>query len=364
MHGCSVNELLLNILNLSAKKMLTWVSASSLSGPISMISQSGGNAQEFTHYASNQYRLYFNKVVSYGNALTLDSTDFLDYLSHDETTDMIAMYIEGVKNGRRLLEQVAQTNQVKPVLIFKAGLTESGARAVSSHTGAMAGNRLIWEAFFRQTGAVQVDSVEEMADATAAFHYLKKTEGRRVAVLTVGGGAGVAVSDTCARAGMEVPALSSETVNKIRAFIPPQGNMVRNPIDSMFAFMQLDLLGKIFDILVESDEIDNVIVSLPLDWLYDKEESVLIKTIAHYLAGEGRARLHGKPLVVVWRQFIPSDEIRKTVTVLKNILLEAGIPVFEGFIVPSAHFPNWPNILNSKNGFSPNTDALVTLMHS
>lgn len=98
----------------------------------------------------------------------------------------------------------------------------------------------------------------------------------------------------------------------------------------MFAFMQLDLLGRIFDILVESDEIDNVIVSLPLDWLYDKEDGVLIKTIAHYLAGEGRARLHGKPLMVVWRQFIPPDDIRKTVTILKDILLEAGIPVFEG----------------------------------
>lgn len=312
-------------------RMLTWVHAPKTAGPVSMISQSGGNAQEFTHFASKHYKVFFNKVISYGNALTLDSTDFLDYLARDPNTSMIAMYIEGVRDGRRLLELVSRTNPEKPVIIYKAGMTESGARAVSSHTGAMAGDRKLWDAFFRQTGAVRVESVEEMADAAAAFHYLKTTRGRRTAVLSVGGGAGVSVADTCSKMGMDVPALSAETIARIREFIPPEGNMLRNPIDSVLAFMNLELLGKIFGILSQSREIDNVVVSLPLDWLYDQETGgSRIDTIADYLAQNGRELLPGIPLVVVWRQFVDSDEIRSKADVLADILLEAGIPVFDG----------------------------------
>lgn len=312
-------------------RMLTWVHAPETAGPVFMISQSGGNAQEFTHFASKHYRVFFNKVISYGNALTLDSTDFLDYLALDPDTSIIAMYIEGVRDGRRLLELVSRTNPEKPVIIYKAGMTDSGARAVSSHTGAMAGDRKLWDAFFRQTGAVRVESVEEMADAAAAFHYLKTTRGRRTAVLSVGGGAGVSVADTCAKMGMDVPALSAETIARIRAFIPPEGNMLRNPVDSVLAFMNLELLGKVFGILSQSGEIDNVVVSLPLDWLYDQETGgSRIDAIAGYLAENGRGLLPGIPLVVVWRQFVDSDEIRGKADVLADILLEAGIPVFDG----------------------------------
>lgn len=122
-----------------SKKMLTWNAAPAPSGPVSMISQSGGNAQEFTHHAARVHRIFFNKVVSYGNGLTLDSTDYLDYLAHDDSTSLITMYVEGVKDGRRFLEVMQETARRKPVMIMKGGLTESGARAASSHTGAMAG---------------------------------------------------------------------------------------------------------------------------------------------------------------------------------------------------------------------------------
>jgi acyl-CoA synthetase (NDP forming) len=85
-----------------------------------MISQSGGNAVEFTRHCNVHYGIGFSKVISYGNALTLDSTDFLEYLADDEETRMITMYLEGVKNGRKLFQQVREINRGKPVLIFKA----------------------------------------------------------------------------------------------------------------------------------------------------------------------------------------------------------------------------------------------------
>ena len=314
-----------------SRKMLTWNAAPAKSGPVSMISQSGGNAQEFTHHAAKTHRLYFNKVISYGNGLTLDSADFLDYLGHDDETKLIAMYVEGVKDGRRLLDVMQETVRRKPVVMMKGGMTESGARAASSHTGALAGSRRVWEAFFRQSGVARADSLEEMADIASAFHYLQKTGGRRIAVLSVGGGAAVAVADTCTLAGMELPELSPATVQKIREFIPPAGNMIRNPIDSYLAFMRLEYVGKIFDILAQSGEVDNVVVSLPLDWLYREEAGGnFVEIIARYLAGEGRDSLRGLPLMVAWRQYQDADDFRKMRGLLEDILLAAGVPVYEG----------------------------------
>jgi acyl-CoA synthetase (NDP forming) len=316
-------------------RLLTWTTASTESGPVGLISQSGGNTQDFTNYTTSHYGIQFSKAFSYGNALTLDSTDFLDYLSKDIETKIITMYVEGVNDGRRFLELVTETNRRKPIIIFKGGLSESGALAVSSHTGALAGGEKIWRAFFRQTGAVLVESLEEMAEVTLAFHHLGKTRGRKTTVLGYGGGAGVSVADNCAKTGLELPTFSPTLINELRKLIPPAGTMIRNPIDAAVAFYNLNLMGDILQLLAETDEIDNIIVSVPFDWLYGAEEGGgYIEKVALYLAGEGRKRAGFKPMVAVWRQYEPRQEIRRWVPVLEKILLSAGIPIYEG--VPRA----------------------------
>jgi acyl-CoA synthetase (NDP forming) len=300
-----------------------------------MISQSGGNAQDFTNYTTSRYGIEFSKAISYGNALTLDSTDFLDYLSHDDETKIITMYLEGVKDGRRFLKLVTEINRRKPIIIYKAGLSETGALAVSSHTGALAGQEKIWQAFFRQTGAVQVESLEEMADVTLAFHHLGKTRGSKTTVLGFGGGAGVSVADHCAKTGLALPTFSPELIHELRKLIPPAGTMIRNPIDAAIAFFNFDIMGEVLQLLAKTDEIDNMIVSVPLDWLYNKEEGGgYIEKVARYLAGQGRKLAGGKPMIVVSRQYEPRQDIRRWVPVLERILLPAGIPVYEG--VPRA----------------------------
>lgn len=318
-------------------RMLTWEAASTESGPVSLVSQSGGNAQDFTNYLTDHYRIHFSKAISYGNALTLDSTDFLDYLAHDEETRIITMYIEGVKDGRLLLDYVTKINRRKPVIIYKSGLTESGARAVSSHTGSLAGGEKIWKAFFRQTGAIQVESLEEMADVAQALHCLKKIRGRKTTVLGFGGGIGVSVADSCSRANLALPALSENLTRKLRKLIPPAGAMIRNPIDAAIAFVRLPLLSEVLDLVAESGEIDNFIFSVPFDWLFNKAPGgAYIETVASYLATEGQKHTHGKPMMVVWRQYQPSEEIRRWIPVFENILMSAGIPVYEG--LPKAVF--------------------------
>ena len=312
-------------------RMLTWESASTESGPVSLISQSGGNAQDFSNYLTDHYKIHFSKSISYGNALTVDSTDLLDYLARDEETRIITMYLEGVKDGRLLMDLVKRINRQKPVIIYKSGLTESGARAVASHTGSLAGGEKIWKAFFRQTGAVSVESLEEMADVTQAFHRLGRVRGRKTAVLGFGGGIGVSVADNCAQANLELPALSAHLMRELRKLIPPAGAMIRNPIDAAVAFVYLKLMGEVLQLVARSGEIDNFIISVPFDWLFNKEPGgAYLKTIASYLAGDGQKHALGKPMMVVSRQYESSAQIRKWIPVFKNILMSAGIPVYEG----------------------------------
>jgi acyl-CoA synthetase (NDP forming) len=317
-----------------SSRILTWVNASKQSGPTAFVSQSGGNAQDYTAYASEKMGVHFSKVFSYGNALTLDSTDFLEYLAQDEETKIITMYLEGVKDGRRLLDLVTRINKIKPVIIIKAGLTESGARAVASHTGSMAGGEKIWNAFFRQTGAVRVETLEEMAEVACAFERLGKTSGRGVAVIGTGGGVGVAAADACSHEGLNLTPFREDLMTKLRAFIPPAGNMIRNPLDAHLILVESELLGKTLDMLSAQSYLDMFIISLHMDWLFSRGQGEATRQIAKYIADEARSHTGGKPLVVALRQYSPSAPVRETMETVKSILLDAGVPFYDG--IPKA----------------------------
>lgn len=317
-------------------RLLTWMIASKKSGPAAFISQSGGHAQDFTHCATTRFGIQFNKAISFGNALTLDSTDFLSYLADDEETKIIAMYLEGVKDGRHLLKLMSSINRDKPIILLKGGLTDSGARAVASHTGSMAGGEKIWNALYKQTGAIRVDSLEEMADVMLAFSNLGKVNGPGVAVVGTGGGVGVAAADSCARVGLQLPPLPEEMRKKIREFTPAAGTMIRNPIDNHYAFMNLEILGRTLSLLGQAPYIDMFILALHLDWFFNVDEGGQIERIGQYIVKEARKKANGKPLVVVWRQYQPVQEIKDVRARLEKILLEGGVPVYEG--LPRAAF--------------------------
>lgn len=317
-------------LHVPASKMLTWTHASPVSGHVAMVSQSGGNAQDFTNFATTHHGLHFSKVISYGNALNLDSTDYLNYLARDDETSIITMYLEGVKDGRKLARTVYDINRTKPIVMIKGGLSESGARTVASHTGALAGGEKMWKAFFRQTGAVQANTLEEMADVVSALHHLPPCEGRGVTILGNGGGIGVAAADSCHKAGLEMPALSPTVIKKLREYIPPAGNMIQNPLDAYIVLVNLKLFGPTLQLLADEPDINMFIISLHLDWFYVIEEGKQIYRIADYLVNEARKYTNGKPLVAVWRQYQPSPQIKEARKRYEKILLEGGIPLYEG----------------------------------
>ncbi len=305
----------------------TWNSPIKEVGPVAFISQSGGHAQDFSNYAA-KFGIGFSKIVSYGNALTLDSTDFLEYFAEDPKTKIITMYLEGVKDGRKLLNLVREINKSKPVIIVKGGLTKSGTQAVASHTGSMAGEEHFWSAFFRQTGAIRASSLEDMAHITQALLKLEKTKGRGVAVLGTGGGIVVAISDTCSRTGLDLPSFSESMQTSLREFVPEAGNMIKNPLDAHSILMFAEkFLPKTMDMIYQAPDIHMVIISLHADWLglhFMPQIASAIKTICPKY-------LKDKPFVVSWRQTRHDSEMKKAILLVEKELLEAGIPVYRNF---------------------------------
>ncbi|MBN1848719.1 MAG: acetate--CoA ligase family protein [Deltaproteobacteria bacterium] len=310
-------------------RIATWAPASMEVGPVAFISQSGGFATDLTRYAG-QFGIHFSKVISYGNALTLDSTDFLEYLGRDDETKLIILYLEGVKDGAKLLSLVKEIRDKKPILLMKGGLTASGARTVSSHTGALAGGEHAWNAFFRQTGTIKVTSIEEMTDVTLALLNLPPPQGGRVGVIGTGGGIGVEAADTITRAGLELPALTEGTKRKLAEFIPQAGNFITNPVDAGILFSQLGMMERTLRVLASDPMLDLLVVSIHIDWFYNADQGAQIEKLASYLAGPGREQASGKPFVVSLRRYQTDSGVKHSEEAARQILLKAGIPVYKG----------------------------------
>lgn len=200
-------------------------------GSVGVISQSGTFAGEFLSVGELR-NVKFSKVISYGNAIDLDCPDFLEYLAHDSETKVIALYIEGTRNGKRLKDAMAEAARLKPVLALKGGVTEHGRRAASSHTGSLAGSPEIWSSLFRQAGVIQVENFDELLDTTLALSCVPLPEGKGTAIITNSGGFSVLETDLCVKAGLEVPQFTQETIAELRKIVPIAGTSINNPLDA------------------------------------------------------------------------------------------------------------------------------------
>ena len=198
-------------------------------GTAGVIAQSGAVGGIVLAWAK-QYGLGISKFVSYGNAADLNEIDLLEYLADDPETEVIALYIESVSDGRRFMEAVHGCTQGKPVVVIKAGRTEAGQRAILSHTGSMAGADRVYDAALRQCGALRVQSVEEMFDFCKAFVSVPSDLGRRVAVVTNSGGPGVMAADRGEEVGLDIRQPGSTVQERLSDFLPGHCAL-ENPID-------------------------------------------------------------------------------------------------------------------------------------
>ena len=285
-------------------------------GPVAFLSQSGGHCQTYVRQGPSQ-GIGFSKAISYGNALLMDSTDFLEYLAIDPETKIVGMYIEDVKNGRRFKQLVTQVNPEKPIIIWKGGLTPSGARAAATHTGSLAGDRQVWEAFFKQTGVIKVDSIDEMADVTMTLLRLKPSPGRRVAVWGGGGGNSVAAGDVCAQEGLQVPPLSNKTITALREFMTIVNQSVVNPLDGGSVFEDLLTLKRALDIVAADPAIDIILLHLGVGYAkwFSAEHLAGFKKC---VSGFTRDNPTGKPVVVAVRDEGKAGEAEEFVRELRE----------------------------------------------
>jgi len=198
-------------------------------GNISFVSGSGSLASLSVGRGASR-GMFFNKVISFGNAADLTASDFFDHLGDDPDTRVIISYIEGIPEGRRFYETVSRISARKPVVVWKAGLTDYGARAAHSHTGALAGDEQIWRSALIQAGAVPVSGMDEMIDTAMIFSFSSQPVGDRVAILSGPGGLAVSAADAAARAGLRLASLSEDTQKKIAHVLPPAGISIQNPV--------------------------------------------------------------------------------------------------------------------------------------
>ena len=197
-------------------------------GDIAFISQSGALGAGIL-YKTIKEGIGFSKFVSIGNMADLDFADLMEALADDEQSKAIALYIEGLKDGRRFMRVAKEVSRKKPVIVLKAGKSESGARAASSHTGSLAGSWRIYEAAFKQSGVLVAETIDDMLSMARAFTQ-PLPRGKRVAIMTNAGGPGVLTADAIDRYGLKLANLEEKTIEELRSFLPPMA-AVKNPVD-------------------------------------------------------------------------------------------------------------------------------------
>jgi acetyl-CoA synthetase (ADP-forming) len=222
-------------------------------GTISYIIQSGGIVVIILEsFVADVNRV--NKIVSIGNKSDIDESDMLEYFNRDESTEAIGMYLENINDGRKFIETARKVK--KPIIAFKVGRTNDGAKAAQSHTAGMTNNDMVFDNACRQGGIIRAQSISELHSLPKIFTHMPPLKGRRIAVFTNSGAFGGITADLLVEAGLEMAKLSDETQEKLSR--TGQIFNVSNPID-LGPALSMQTFLEIFDILLGSDEVDGLL---------------------------------------------------------------------------------------------------------
>ena len=291
-------------------------------GGISVLAQSGNVIDSLTHYAQKR-SLGFSKIISLGNAIGAELHEYLQYLGEDHETQVIISYLESIKNGHALIQAARETSQIKPVIVLKVGRFGAGIRTAASHTGALAADDLVVDAAFRQAGIIRVANIDEMFDLAEIFCNSPVPTGKRVAILSEGGGDNSISADNAESYGIEVPVLTEKTQQQILPHLL-EGMPAANPIDyGGTAEENPEVVSRCTEACMQSEEVDAVyitgffggfreIIAPHVGELEEKAARELARQVKQY----------GKPL------FMHSSFAGEGIPALE-ILKSSGIPVME-----------------------------------
>lgn len=260
-------------------------------GEISLISQSGAFGAHILGMAQRQ-KVGFNYWVTTGNEVDLQLNDCIEYVAKDDHTSVIASYVEDARNGEKFMRALdACLEREKPVVMMKVGKSESGAKAAMSHTGALAGSYQMYEAVFKQKGAIQPENLNELLDFASILTQKKEVSGNHIAVITVSGGAGVMITDKCEENGLTLARFQGDTEEQLKAVLPAFA-AVKNPVDvTAQAVGNPELFGQAVDICLKDSSVDALIIYLGL-----------LKSVG--LAAAKKivevAKQSDKPVIVTW----------------------------------------------------------------
>lgn len=295
------------------------------SGNIAFVSQSGALAVALMDRALQEH-IGFSKVVSVGNKMQLDESELLEYLANDKETKVIGMYLEGIKDGQRFIEIAKKVSKIKPIVILKAGKTEKSQKAISSHTGALAGSDDIIEVAFEKAGVIRANDLQEFFDLLTLISFVDAPKNEKVAVLTNAGGAGVLITDAFKSKDIVLADFSKKIKEQMQSALPQEAS-VENPVD---------LLGdaseqRYFDILdiLRQEKIGTIIS------LLTPQEQTPVEKITQVII-ENKQDSYAAMLAV----FIGGGRIKKSVEKLKTNF----IPNFENpdsAVLALSKYYNW-----------------------
>jgi acyl-CoA synthetase (NDP forming) len=280
-------------------------------GPLSFMSQSGALGVTILDYAA-ELGVGIRQFVSVGNKPDVSGNDLIEYWEDDPGTRVILIYLENFGNPRRFTRIARRVTRKKPIVVVKSGRTGAGARAASSHTGALAGADLATDALLAQCGVLRAQSVEELFDIAMALEGQPVPRGGRVAIVTNAGGPGIIIADALEAAGLEVVELTQETQARLRAILPSEA-AVRNPVD-MIASATSETYRKALGIVLADPEVDAAVAAF-VPPLGIRQVDVAQSIVAARRAGPDKPLL----AVLMGREGLPEG---------KAELHEAGVPAY------------------------------------
>ena len=291
-------------------------------GDIAVVAQSGNIAGSLiTSVLQNPgVAVGFSHIVTLGNQADLEFHDCLSYLREDQKTKAIILYIEGIKNGRAFVEEAKKTTRTKPIIALKAGSTSAGSRAAFSHTGSMAGDDQIYDAAFERSGIVRVKDFPDLLPTAEALVRCPPIAGKRIAILTDGGGHGTLAADAAETYGLELPVLPGSVQREFQPLIAM--GSARNPIDMDGADWSAVTLP-IAEGCLRARSIDGLLITGGLGWFsgwFGTDTSKIENEMAHRI---GRlVKRYGKPII------LQSDYANNQFEALR-VLRRMGVPVYE-----------------------------------
>jgi acetyltransferase len=286
-------------------------------GDIAFVSQSGAIITAMLDWAA-PHRIGFSHVVSLGDMADVDFGDMLDYLAADQHTSAILLYAEGITHGRKFMSAARAAARLKPVLVLKAGRSQAGARAASSHTGMLAGSDRVCHAAFRRAGMLRVATMKELFDGAETLALTGEQLGDRLAVLTNGGGAGVLASDALEAAGGRLAVLSHDTVARLGRMLPATWSH-GNPVDIIGDAPGARYAGAL-DALLADDGVDAVLALNCPTALASPQEAA--QAVIDVVAAIPAAQRHGRNIFTAWLG-------EQSAAPARQALSAAGLPTYD-----------------------------------